>query len=67
MDYHTRKLLGLTDENIIFPTNWLSEKKEGGIIHFRDRIYLIQGLVFQDQSKTKKNQSKHISTSIDSR
>ncbi|MGM9902832.1 MAG: transposase [Enterococcus sp.] len=36
-------------------------------LHFRDRIYLIQGLVFQDQSKTKKNQSKRISASIDSR
>lgn len=36
-------------------------------LHFRDRIYLIQGLVFQDQSRTKKNQSKPISASIDSR
>ncbi|THE07429.1 ISL3 family transposase, partial [Enterococcus hirae] len=36
-------------------------------LHFRDRIYLIQGLIFQDQSKTKKNQSKRISASIDSR
>ncbi|PQF21804.1 transposase [Enterococcus mundtii] len=31
MDYHTKKFLGLTDENIIFPINWLSEKKEGDI------------------------------------
>lgn len=36
-------------------------------LHFRDRIYLIQGLVFQDQSRIKKNQSKRISASIDSR
>ncbi|MGX7189055.1 transposase [Enterococcus mundtii] len=38
-----------------------------GYRNFRHRIYLIQGLVFQYQSRTKKNQSKHISTSIDSR
>ncbi|MGG5310516.1 hypothetical protein IGJ16_002195 [Enterococcus pernyi] len=36
-------------------------------LHFRDRIYLIQGLVFQDQSNTKKNQSKLLSALIDSR
>lgn len=36
-------------------------------LHFRDRIYLIQGLVFQAQSRTKKNQSRPISASIDSR
>lgn len=38
MDYHTKKLLGLTDKNIIFPTEWLSEKKEGGIT-----TYVIHG------------------------
>lgn len=27
MDYHTKKLLGLTDKNLIFPSNWLSERK----------------------------------------
>nr|WP_142433730.1 transposase [Enterococcus mundtii] len=36
-------------------------------LHFRDRIYLVQGLFSQDQSRTKKNQSKPISASIDSR
>ncbi|ENZ5663310.1 hypothetical protein ACGWY0_002591 [Enterococcus hirae] len=34
MDYHTKKLLGLTDKNITFPTNWLSEKKEGRITSY---------------------------------
>ncbi len=38
MDYHTKKILGLTDKNIIFPTEWLSEKKEGGIT-----TYVIHG------------------------
>lgn len=36
-------------------------------LHFRDRIYLIQGLVFQDQPKAKKNHSKQKSASSDSR
>ncbi|MEC3942611.1 hypothetical protein [Enterococcus mundtii] len=38
MDYHTKKSLGLTDKNIIFPTECLSEKKEGGIT-----TYVIHG------------------------
>ncbi|MFP1647543.1 transposase family protein [Enterococcus mundtii] len=34
MDYQTKKLLGLTDENIISPTDWLSEKREKGITSY---------------------------------
>lgn len=30
MDNHTRKLLGLTDVNLSFETDWLEEKKSMG-------------------------------------
>lgn len=31
MDYNTRKLIGLTDENLSFPEEWLKEEKSSGV------------------------------------
>jgi hypothetical protein len=42
MDHHTRKLLGLTDKNLSFSENWLTERKED-----RLTLHVIQELVFQ--------------------
>ena len=67
MKNNTRKTLGLTDENITFPEDWLEDAKIKGVTkglnnkiklikrisygyrnfyHLRDRIYIIQDLIF---------------------
>ena len=60
-------MIGLTDENITFPEDWLEDAKIKGVnkglnnkiklikrisygysnfYHLRDRIYIVQGLIF---------------------
>ena len=43
MDNSTRKILGLTDENITFPEDWLEDAKLKGVNeHLNNKIKLIR-------------------------
>ena len=43
MDNNTRKILGLTDENITFPEDWLEDAKLKGVNeHLNNKIKLIR-------------------------